>query len=96
MALYPKYLNTKTSPENRYVLNLAPGLYRIDDSIKLPPYATLRGAGKDKTIIEQTANTPIFINVNGASTVGNYDETASLSASNQTRNVQVSKRVWYI
>ena len=84
------FLNTKTSPQNRYVLNLAPGLYRIDDSLKLPPYATLRGAGKDKTIIEQTANEPIFINVNGASTIGNYDETASLSASNQTRNIEVS------
>ena len=84
------FLNTKTSSENRYVLNLAPGLYRIDDSLKLPPYATLRGAGKDKTIIEQTTNNPIFINVNGASTVGNYDETVSLSASNQTRNVEVT------
>ena len=89
-AIDNMFLNTKTSPQNRYVLNLAPGLYRIDDSLKLPPYATLRGAGKDKTIIEQTANAPIFINVNGASTVGNYDETVSLSAANQTRNVQVS------
>lgn len=84
------FLNTKTSPENRYVLNLAPGLYRIDDSLKLPPYTTLRGAGKDKTIIEQTTNNPIFINVNGESTAGNYDETVSLSADNQTRNVEVS------
>jgi hypothetical protein len=84
------FLNTKTSSENRYVLNLAPGIYRIDDSLKLPPYATLRGAGKDKTIIEQTTNNPIFINVNGASTIGNYDETISLSASNQTRNVEVT------
>ena len=84
------FLNTKTSPENRYVLNLAPGLYRIDNSLKLPPYTTLRGAGKDKTIIEQTANQPIFITVNGASTIGNYDETVSLSAANQARNIEVS------
>lgn len=84
------FLNTKTSPENRYVLNLAPGLYRIDNSLKIPPYTTLRGAGKDKTIIEQTANFPIFITVNGASTAGNYDETASLSAANQVRDVEIS------
>ena len=84
------FLNTKTSPENRYILNLAPGLYRIDNSLKLPPYATLRGAGKDKTIIEQTANFPIFITVNGSSTIGNYDETSALSADNQARNIEVS------
>ena len=84
------FLNTKTSSENRYVLNLAPGLYRIDDSLKIPPYTTLRGAGKDKTIIEQTANEPIFITVNGSSTIGNYEETSALSADNQVRNVEVS------
>ena len=84
------FLNTKTSSENRYVLNLAPGLYRIDDSLKLPPYVTLKGAGKDKTIIEQTANSPMFITVNGSSTIGNYDETSALSAANQVRNIEVS------
>jgi hypothetical protein len=84
------FLNTTTSPENRYILNLGPGLYRIDNSLKLPPYATLRGAGKDKTIIEQTANQPIFITVNGSSTIGNYDETTALSAANQARNIEVS------
>jgi hypothetical protein len=84
------FLNTKSSPENRYVLNLAPGLYRIDDSLKLPPYTVLRGAGKDKTIIEQTSNNPIFITVNGSSTIGNYDETTALSADNQAKYIDVS------
>lgn len=84
------FLNTKISPENRYILQIAPGLYRIDASLKLPPYVTLRGAGKDKTIIEQTANAPIFITVNGSSTIGNYDETTALSAGNQARFFDVS------
>ena len=84
------FLNTKSSPENRYVLSLAPGLYRIDDSLKLPPYTVLRGAGKDKTIIEQTSNNPIFITVNGSSTIGNYDETTALSADNQAKYIDVS------
>lgn len=84
------FLNTKTSPQNRYILQLAPGLYRIDDSLKLPPYATLRGAGKDKTIIEQTANAPIFITVNSSSTIGNYDETTALSSANQAKFLDVS------
>lgn len=84
------FLNTKTSPENRYVLQFAPGLYRIDDSLKLPPYVTLQGAGKDKTIIEQTADAPIFITVNGSSTEGNYDETTALTASNQAKFLDIS------
>lgn len=84
------FLNTKTSPQNRYVLQLAPGLYRIDNSLKLPPYTTLRGAGKDKTIIEQTTNNPIFITVNGSSTIGNYDETTALSAANQANKLDLS------
>ena len=84
------FLNTKSSPENRYVLHLAPGLYRIDNSLKLPPYTVLRGAGKDKTIIEQTTNNPIFITVNGSSTIGNYDETSALSAANQARYIDIS------
>ena len=84
------FLNTKTSPENRYILQLAPGLYKIDDTLKLPPYATLRGAGKGKTIIEQTTNNPIFITVNSTSTPGVYDETSALSAANQAVNLDIS------
>lgn len=84
------FLNTKSSPENRFVLQLEPGLYRIDNTLKLPPYTTLRGAGKDKTIIEQTANAPIFVTVNGSSTIGNYNDTSSLSAANQARNINIS------
>jgi hypothetical protein len=84
------FLNTKTSPENRFVLNIGPGIYRIDDSLKLPPYTTLKGAGIDKTIIEQTTNNPIFITVNGASTIGSYDETVLLTASNQAQALDIS------
>lgn len=84
------FLITKTSPQNRYILQIAPGLYRIDNSLKLPPFVTLRGAGKDKTVIEQTTNNPIFITVNGSSTPGVYNETSALSAANQAKNLDVS------
>ena len=89
------FLITKTSPQNRYILQIAPGLYKIDASLKLPPYCTLRGAGKDKTIIEQTTSNPIFITVNGTSLPGisgpgTYNETSSISASNQATNLDIS------
>lgn len=84
------FLITKTSPQNRYILQIAPGLYKINSSLKLPPFCVIRGAGKDKTIIEQTTNSPIFITVNGSSTSGSYDETAAISASNQATNLDIS------
>ena len=46
--------------------------------------------GKDKTIIEQTTNNPIFITVNSSSTAGNYDETSALRSANQAKNISVS------
>jgi len=84
------FLITKTSPQNRYILQMAPGLYKIDNSLKLPPYCTIRGAGKDKTIIEQTTNNPIFVTVNSSSTPGNYNETSALNSGNRVTNLDVS------
>lgn len=84
------FLNIASSPVNRYVLHFAPGKYLIDSSIKLPPYTTLQGAGKDKTIIQQTADAPVFVCVNGSSTPGNYDISTQLSSSNQPRNINIS------
>lgn len=84
------FLITKTSPQNRYVLQIAPGLYKIDNSLKLPPYCVIQGAGKDKTIIEQTTDNPIFVTVNGSSTVGTYNNTSAISASNQAVNLDIS------
>ena len=84
------FLITKTSPQNRYILQIGPGLYKISNSLKLPPYCTIRGAGKNKTIIEQTTNNPIFITVNGSSTVGVYNETSAISTSNQATNLDIS------
>ena len=61
-ALDQLYLNsaTKTSPQSRVVLYLEPGEYVIDDTIYIPPHATIIGAGKDKTIIRQTTTSAVF------------------------------------
>ena len=54
-AIDQLFLNagTELSPSNRVELHLEAGIYTINDTIKVPPYATIRGAGKDKTIIRQ-------------------------------------------
>jgi|TARA_R110000868_G_scaffold285226_2_gene545688 hypothetical protein len=42
--------------ENRVVLYFPQGNYEINDIILVPPYATLRGAGKEKTRITSSSN----------------------------------------
>ena len=79
-------------PENRRViLTLEPGIFQITNSLKLPPYAVLRGAGKDKTIIVQTENFPVFQTV-GSTTVGvdGYVTLLNMNMSNQPRHIDVS------
>lgn len=72
-AIDQLFLNTnKNSPSSRVVLELPAGLYIITGSLKLPPFATIRGAGKDKTIIRQTGAFPLAYTVSRNSTPGNY------------------------
>ena len=78
------------SPASRVVLTMAPGIYVISNSIKVPPYAVVRGAGKDKTIIVQTGDFPVFETVGSteASLVG-YTTLANMTALNQPRHIEI-------
>ena len=70
-AIDQLYLNDaiKGSEQSRVILHLEPGIYVIDSTIHIPPYATLVGAGADKTIIRTTtAVTTMFDTVNSSST----------------------------
>ena len=84
------YLNGEVN--NRVVLYFPAGLYEINDSIKIPPFATIYGAGKDKTIISSETTTT-FVTVNGSSTPGNYnpDSTTAYNAvsPNQARYIDI-------
>ena len=57
-AIDQLYLNAaiKGSEKSRVVLHLEPGIYTIDGTVYIPPNATLKGAGPDKTVIRQTTN----------------------------------------
>lgn len=57
---------------DRVILWFPPGTYVLSASIKLPPYTTIRGAGKDKTFFV-TNTTNAFETVNGDSTAGSYN-----------------------
>jgi len=92
-AIDQLYLNSATksaygaSPQSRVVLHLEAGTYIISDTIYLPPYASLVGAGSAKTIIYQSVNKPAFITVNASSTVGTPASDSASTSTNQAREI---------
>lgn len=59
-------LSLFTGEETRRVINFAPGIYTIYGELRIPPFATLRGAGKESVIIRQMsfASSGIFRTTN--------------------------------
>lgn len=84
------YLNGQIN--NRVTLYFPAGLYEIDESIKIPPFATIVGAGKDKTIISSETSV-VFETVNGSSTPGNYNPSTTTTyyavSPNQARYIDI-------
>jgi len=97
-ALFELYLrqDTKTNPQSRVVLHVEAGEYVISDTIYLPPYTTIQGAGIDKTIFKKTGNFTMFETVSGESLYTGDVNTAIMvpepliTASDQARGVFIS------
>lgn len=90
-AIDQLYLNAsnKGQAQARVELILEPGIYNISSTIYLPPYATLRGAGVDKTIFI-TSNQTVFKTTNDNSTVGNYADDSANTFNLQARSIEIS------
>ena len=79
------------SESNRVVLILEPGIFKISNSLKVPPYAVLKGAGKDKTIIVQTGDFPVFQTIGSTSEgVDGYVTLLNMTTSNQPKFIEAS------
>jgi len=92
-ALDQLYLNaaTKLTPQSRVVLYIEPGTYTITSTISIPPYATIIGAGADKTIINYTSTAgPAFTTVNDSSNPGYPAADATSTTLNQARHIILS------
>jgi hypothetical protein len=95
-AIDELYLNNipageHVSESNRVVLVLEPGIFKISNSLKVPPYAVLRGAGKDKTIIVQTGDFSVFQTVGSTSEgVDGYVTLLNMTTSNQPKFIEAS------
>lgn len=89
-AIDQLYINSanKGSVQSRVTLNFEAGTYLISSTLYLPPYATLIGAGSNKTVIKQTgAGTQVFRTVNSLSTPGNPADDSSTEYANQTKDI---------
>ena len=91
-AIDQLYLNdaTKGSTSSRIQLNIEAGEYLISQPLRIPPYANIVGAGKDKTIIRQTGNFPVAYTVNSDSTPGAYKDLVDLTSLNQPEYITLA------
>ena len=90
-AIDQLFLNeaTKGSEESRVILNIEPGVYVLGDSLKVPPHATIIGAGAEKTFFKQVTDAPIFETVNSDSTPGNYASDSSSTSLTQAQYIRI-------
>jgi hypothetical protein len=92
-AIDQLFLNpaTQANPNSRVTLVLAPGEYTLSTTIYLPPYTSIKGAGKDKTIFTLTSTQVGFATVNGTVVPGNYVATETNSYNNQARYINLDE-----
>lgn len=90
-ALYELYLkpSTRNNPQSRVILHVEAGIYRISSTINIPPYATIVGAGKEKTVFIKTGDFNMFKTISSdttytgvvSTTIPNDDPTMSYANS---------------
>ncbi len=91
-AIDQLYLNdsTKGSVSSRTKLVFEAGIYKITQPLRIPPYANLIGAGKDKTVIRQTGAFAVAYTVGSDSTPGVYTTTSTMTSLNQPQYIELT------
>ena len=89
-AIDQLFLNTSFSGEkSRVTLVMDPGIYTISNTIYLPSFVTIQGAGPERTLIKQTANATMFATVNNTSTPGTYAANSTDTFNTQAREIRL-------
>lgn len=78
------------SESNRVRLEMTAGVYTISNTIYIPSYASLVGAGLDKTIIRHTGSGPAFVFVNDASNIGAPSTLVNTESNTRPKNINIS------
>lgn len=79
--------DTPDGKQTRVILELAPGIYRTTSTLYIPSFATIVGAGSDKTIISYTGVGPAIQFINDTSTIGNPSTIGNTLANTQPRHI---------
>lgn len=82
-------VNTPDGTSTRVVLELGPGIYKTTNTLYIPSYATIVGAGADKTIISYSGVGPAIQFVNDTSTIGNPSSLGDTVSNTQPRHILV-------
>jgi len=89
--------NTNSGVSSRRILEFSAGTYKITSTLYVPSYATLKGAGPDKTIIrlDGTAG-PLMQFINDNSVIGTVSPLANTTANTQPRNIRVQEMTLFV
>jgi hypothetical protein len=81
--------DTADGAATRVHLILAPGIYLTTSTLYIPSYASLIGAGSDKTVIACTGTGPVLQFINDSSSIGSVDSIDNTVANTQPRYILV-------
>lgn len=93
LFLNPTSKASESTPDGekaRVVLQVPAGRFVITETIYIPSYASIIGAGKEKTIIEFSGTGPIFQFINDTSEIGAPDSITNTLYITQPRFITVS------
>lgn len=90
-AIYQLFLNPSAqfNLQSRAVLHLNAGEYVISDTIYIPPFCVIRGAGPEKTVIRKRTAGPAFQTISSLSTVTNPISLPGVDNNTQARNISI-------
>ena len=83
------YSDTVDGTQARVVLELAPGKYKTTDTLYIPSYATIVGAGSNKTIIVHEGTGTAIQFINDDSTIGNPSSIGNTLGNTQPRFINL-------
>lgn len=82
--------DTVAGTYTRVVLDITPGIYKITSTLYIPSYATIRGTGSAKVILQYSGTGSAIRFVNDTSTIDNPSVIGNTSYINQPRHIELS------
>jgi hypothetical protein len=73
--------------QGRYVLEFGPGIFTFDETIYVPSYASVVGAGQGRTVFNYTGTGSAFEFINDTSTIGSPSVIGSSTFNNQPKHI---------